>query len=332
MPFSGRFVLNIIHFAKQQGASFEALVQETGKNEEELCQEDTFVDDTLYYKAMEQAVRMSGDSCFGLHVGENLNLTAAGLIAQLTQTCATVKQALQYCCEFANLGCSALPMTLVEEKEYYKVVLTPSKLWNETSPASLQHTADGVLAFTVKEFQTLTRSKHNPVNLHLPWSSVSSILEYERIFACPVEMGKQEIALFLDKAHVEDHIITANYDLLRILVAHAEEKNATLNEQQGFVSIVRKSIIKMVKPEFPTVEEVASHLNVSVRTLQRKLQEESVSFKSVIEELKKEFALSYLKKKDLSISEVAYLLGYSDSSAFNRSFKRWTGKSPSEYR
>lgn len=71
---------------------------------------------------------------------------------------------------------------------------------------------------------------------------------------------------------------------------------------------------------------------MSVRTFQRKLKEVGHSYKELIDELRKDFALSYPKNPDLSIGEVAYLLNYADGSAFNRSFKRWTGRSPREYR
>jgi len=116
------------------------------------------------------------------------------------------------------------------------------------------------------------------------------------------------------------------------LVAHAEAQLALIKQQRGFTATVKQSMVNLVKPAFPTVEQVASHLNVSARTLQRRLQEEGATFKAIMDELRKDFAIAYLKRIDLSISEIAYLLSYSDSSAFTRSFKRWTGQSPKAFR
>ncbi|NRA12289.1 MAG: helix-turn-helix transcriptional regulator [Crocinitomicaceae bacterium] len=87
-----------------------------------------------------------------------------------------------------------------------------------------------------------------------------------------------------------------------------------------------------LKPELPTVDKVSSHLNISSRTLQRKLKEEGNTYKDLIDELKLDFAISYLNQPELNILEITYLLNYADASAFNRSFKRWTGKTPSEHR
>ena len=153
MAFNGRFVMNMAHMASNYGVSSNELIRISGLSKDELCDENCQVDDLVYNSVIEKAVELSKDNFFGLHAGENLNLSAAGLIAQITQSCETVKQALEYCCEFANLGCSALPMQLIEEDAHYRVVLTPNELWASKSEIALRHTAEGVLAFTIREFQ-----------------------------------------------------------------------------------------------------------------------------------------------------------------------------------
>ena len=111
-----------------------------------------------------------------------------------------------------------------------------------------------------------------------------------------------------------------------------QEKLAAMEGQLGFATIVKQSIINLVKPQFPTIEQVAANLNLSVRTLQRRLKAEGLTYKAVLDELRRQFALDYLKNDALSIKEIAYLLDYAESSSFVRSFKRWTGKSPQEFR
>ena len=332
MAFNGKFVMNMAHFATSQGGHLGELIALTGKSEEALKDESCIVENLVYNAVIETAVEATGDDFFGLHAGEYLNLSAAGLIVQITQTSETVKQALEYCCEFANLGCSALPMVLKEESDNYRVTLTPNELWKSQSAVAMRHTADGVLAFTIKEFHALTRMNHYPIAIHVTWPKPQDFGEYERVFGCPVRFNQDEISILFNKAHVEDEVVTSNYNLLRILVAHAEEKSARINDEIGFASLVKQSVVNLVKPGFPTIEQVAGHLNVSARTLQRRLHEEGTTYKELIDELRKDFAISYLKRPDLSISEVAYLLSYADTSAFNRSFKRWTGKTPKMFR
>lgn len=331
MAFNGRFIVNITQFAGQIGADSGALLAMSGKGLEDLCQEDCIVDNTTYNSIIERAIVDTQDPVFGLHVGENLNLAAAGLIAQITQSSQTIKQALEYCCEFANLGCSVLPMSLIEEKGYYKIIINPDETWSNESQIAFKHTADGVLAFSIREFQSLTQMKYSPLKVNLPWDE-NYAKEYERVFSSKVEFNSDELSIELSKQHVEEKILTSDYDLLRILVAHAQEKSEALKREKGFVGLVKQSVLNMVKPEFPTIDQVASHLNLSSRTLQRKLHEEGSSFKELINQLKEEMAVSYLKDEKLNISDVAYLLSYSDPSSFIRSFKKWKGITPREYR
>ncbi|KIG13523.1 Transcriptional regulator, AraC family protein [Enhygromyxa salina] len=82
----------------------------------------------------------------------------------------------------------------------------------------------------------------------------------------------------------------------------------------------------------PTVAVIADKLHMSGRSLQRRLHQEGTSFTAVLTDLRRDRALRYLKDRRISISEVAFLLGYLDVSAFHRSFKRWTGTTPQEYR
>lgn len=332
MHFNGRFVLNIAWFAGASGADTSKLISLTGLSEEELCQEDCALGPEPYNAIVEAVVEETGDPFFGLHAGENLNLAAAGLIGQITHTCETVKQALEYCCEFANLGCSALPTGLVEEKDHYKVTFTPNKLWEQQSDIAVRHTTDGMLAFTIREFHSLTRQNYYPLEMRFKWKRPKNVSEYERLFQCPLKFGCDEITMLLKKEHVEAAVVSSDYNLLRILVAHAEEKVAKMDGSNGFLDVVKKSIVNLVKPEFPTIDQVAGHLHVSVRTLQRKLKEEGKSYKEVLDELRRDFAVSYLRRPDLSISEIAYLLSYADASAFIRSFKRWEGVTPKSYR
>ncbi|HET8735254.1 MAG TPA: AraC family transcriptional regulator [Pricia sp.] len=90
--------------------------------------------------------------------------------------------------------------------------------------------------------------------------------------------------------------------------------------------IMNNSYLKIL-----SIDHVAANFNLSSRNLQRKLKEEGSSFKEIVDEVRKELAMHYLKDKNNQIKDVAYSLGYNESSAFVRAFKRWTGTTPSLY-
>lgn len=332
MKFRARFIANVIQFAAQQGASKKELLCVVGTEMEDLNNEEKTFEAGIYNALLEKAVALTGDPYLGLHMGEYLSLSAAGLILQIVQSSGTVLEGLQYMVDFANLGCQAMPFQLQKKQEEWALSLHPNPVWEEQSPLAVRHTMDGMLIFTVREFQSLTRQKHYPKRIHFSYPRPEKFMEFERLFHCPVRFEQSQSALFFDQEQVAQTVVTSDYKLLQILVQYAEQKLAMLAHAQGFITIVKQSIINLVKPQFPTIEQVARNLNVSVRTLQRRLKEEGMTYKAVMDQLRQQFAKDYLQNNTLSVQEVAYLLDYADASSFVRAFRRWEGVSPEVYR
>lgn len=332
MAFNGRFVVNMAFLAQNQGIQVSDILGNLPQSLDELCQEDCVITNSEYNEVIERAVTLTKDPHFGLHAGEHLNLSAAGLIGQITQNSATVKQALQYCCDFANLGCSVLPMSLVTHKNYLKVVISPDLDWANGSEIAFQQTVNGVIAFSIREIESLIPNKIPVVKVTLPWMKPLNTAEFERILNAEVLFDQNEIAIYLDQEVANSRIINSDYELLRILVAHAETKSQQYELQQGFSNTVRKSVVRLIKPEFPTIDQVASHLNMSTRTLQRKLKSEGITYQQMLHEIRFDLAKDYLRNQNLTVKEISYLLGYSESSVFVKAFKTWAGITALEYR
>lgn len=331
MHFNGRFIVNVADYAARKGADFDQLIHASGHTLKQLQQEAFTVSEQSYGAVMHRTIELTNDPFIGLHVGENLNLAAAGLIGQITRNSTSVKEALGYVCDFANLGCSALPLQLVDRGEYYELECQPNQQWLQKDFLSVRHTAEGLVGFTLREFRALTLDQHEALLVTFPWSAPTDTREMKRIYRCPLHFNSDRMSIRLAREAVEQHILNSDFELLRVLVNHAEKKVAKL-QQQVFSEIVKSSMIKLIEADFPKIEHVAHHLNMSVRTLQRRLQQEQLGYRDLLEELRKDFALDYLNNPQLSVQEVAHLLNYADSSAFIRSFKRWTGQTPHSYR
>ncbi|MCB0705425.1 MAG: AraC family transcriptional regulator [Saprospiraceae bacterium] len=333
MQFRARFIANLIQFARQQGASVTELTAITGLPLEDLNTDDLFFPAGIYNEVVETAVRQTGNSQLGLHLGDHLSLSAAGLIVQIVQSSQTVKEGIQYMVEYANLGCQAMPFVLTETPDNWELALIPNPIWVGQSPEAVRQTMDGSVLFTLREFHTLTRQKYAPIKIHFNYARPVRFREYEELLQCPVYWSMEYTAIYLEKSQVEEPVVTSDYRLLQVLNQYAQEKLLAMHpDSTDFAHQVKQSILNLVKPEFPTIERVASTLNISVRSLQRKLKEEGYTYQSLLEELKKQFAQDYLKNRNLSIKEIAYLLDYSEPSSFIRSFKRWTGHSPERFR
>ena len=332
MTFSGRFALSLIQFAVHQGCSPEELLALTGQSVEELGREDGKVTSTTFNRLVEKGVAATADVWFGLHAGEYLNLSALGLIGQITQSSSTVKEALDYCCEFAALFSSPIQMKLEKERRTYKLSIIPDHRWLNQSGSSVKQIIDLTLTFSLREFHALTLEKQAPLAVHFPFQQPEAIDEYRRVLNAPLLFAQPTTALIFSEEHIEAPVITSNYSLLRLLVAHGRERLAEIEGESGFHTTVKRSIINLETSEYPTIETVAQNLNLSLRTLQRRLAEEGYTYSQVFEEVRRESVLRYLRRTDINVNEIAYLLHYSDGSTFIRWFRKWMGMTPGEYR
>jgi len=103
-------------------------------------------------------------------------------------------------------------------------------------------------------------------------------------------------------------------------------------DQETFVNKVKREIMTTFMGQIPSIESIAARFSITVRSFQRKLEEENSSYRELCQEIGKDFAASLLSNQNVKITEVASALGYSNARAFQRAFKSWTGQTPSKFR
>jgi AraC-like DNA-binding protein len=111
-----------------------------------------------------------------------------------------------------------------------------------------------------------------------------------------------------------------------------EESLAKYPQEDTLIERLRTIIKEELNGGDASLERIAHQLGMSGRTLQRKLRDHRTSHQELLDEMRKDLAMRYLREPEMAICEVAYLLGFSESSALHRAFKRWTGMTPSEFR
>ncbi|WNJ16224.1 helix-turn-helix transcriptional regulator [Pontibacter sp. G13] len=120
----------------------------------------------------------------------------------------------------------------------------------------------------------------------------------------------------------------------RLLELHEKHASAYMSSQppsESYSYRVQKLLLQQLREETPGIEIVADHLSMSVRSLQMKLKDEGTSYQKILNHVRKHLAIAYLQEPKVTKGEIAHLLGFSEISVFSRTFKKWTGKSPSEY-
>lgn len=168
--------------------------------------------------------------------------------------------------------------------------------------------------------------------VHIEFAAPDYHAHYARVFPCPIYFASDENALVLAPGAASRPLRTHEPDVHAELVALCEQKLRQQDQESLFRARVQKVLGPMLPGNTPALEDVATALGMASWTLRRKLREEDTSFQELLDDMRRDLALAYMKDIGLSLGEIAYILGFSTPGAFQRAFKRWVGTTPGEYR
>jgi AraC-like DNA-binding protein len=191
---------------------------------------------------------------------------------------------------------------------------------------------EAVTSVLVARGRQVTGVDFDPVEVHYQHARPDDIGPYERFFHCKVLFSERATEVAFPREILALPLKQADSALSKILDRYASEMLARMPRTTEFADRVRHVTAESLKGADPSLRTVASRMHMSPRTLQRRLHLEGTSFNHVLDEVRRDLAEAYLDKPEFSITEVAFLLGFSDVSSFHRAFKRWSHKTPMEYR
>ncbi|MEL0613755.1 AraC family transcriptional regulator [Marinomonas arenicola] len=155
---------------------------------------------------------------------------------------------------------------------------------------------------------------------------------YKTLFQSEVRFNQHANALVFPASYLDMPIVQTEDSLRGFLKTAPYQLLVMVENDNSLKSQVMAMLGKDFSREMPSADEVASGLNMSVSTLRRRLNEEKTSYQQIKDECRKEAAITYMNAPQLSINDIAALMGFDEPSAFFRSFKKWTGMTPGEYR
>jgi AraC-like DNA-binding protein len=171
-----------------------------------------------------------------------------------------------------------------------------------------------------------------PVEVEFEHPAPAQAAEHARVFGAPVSFGRTTNAFVVEHEFCGRQVPAADERLYPILREYLDRALAEVPPEDSLLTSVRRAIGESMRHGDPTLTQVARSIAAGPRTLRRRLKEYGVDFKGLVDDTRRRLSLRYLQDQNHTLTEVAYLLGYSEVSAFNRAFKRWTGSTPAEYR
>jgi AraC-like DNA-binding protein len=279
-------------------------------------------------KLYEEAARLSGDDAFGLHVGEQVDPTVFDVLGYSVINSPTFGDALDRVVRYNSLWTNGSGFTV----EHDKSLTTVTYAYFEPIPGERRQDCEMTLAALAVLGRRVTNTEWAAREVRFQHARPADTGEHDRIFRCPLRFNAPANELVFDSAYLDLRIVKADPNLCAVLDRHAGELLAKYPREDSFLERVRAIMKNEFKGGEASLERIAEQVGLSSRTLQRKLHELGTSHQELLDQMRKELAMRYLREPEMAICEVAYLLGFSESSALHRAFKRWTGKTPSEFR
>jgi AraC-like DNA-binding protein len=275
------------------------------------------------------AAYLSKDPLFGLHFGEAMQLAALGIVGEIIKRSRTVGEAITHAASFTALVTDLFTMSVSNGDDCFYVQFNPHTQLSAEYPFMYRQMMLMSVVMTIHELDGLILKKIIPTSVSLPFEEQEQ-RELERILRCKPSQAETVIITF-DHQYWDEPIITAHYELQAFLLKKASEQSGDGITKRSVKDKISAHLITNGYLGVPSLEEVAANFNTSSRSLQRRLQEEGVTYQQLADEVRKSFALYYVKGGKYQLKEVSYMLGYNELSAFTRAFKRWTGVSPMQY-
>ncbi len=271
--------------------------------------------------------RAADDPNLGLHLGELCDgLPSGHVLFSAMLNSPTLGQALQRYCRYHDIMGDFVQPTL-EERETNTVLRLSTR---EGVTLHRQH-VECIFCLVVCVFKYLSPAVfHGEVSF--THSRPTDISEHLRIFGSTVHFGRAENTLTFERTYLEQPIAPADEELLGVLEQYAERLLQRIRQSKTWSGKVAELLSRTLCDGKPSLPEVARLLAVSQRSLQSKLKEEKTTYQAILDNVRQQLATDYLENEALSLTEIAFLLGYADQSAFNHAFRKWTGDSPLRYR
>jgi AraC-like DNA-binding protein len=314
----------VIHGIARLGLEWRSILRSCGIDPELLGDADARIPEEAVDAFWPRAAELTGDPLFGLHVGEQVRPLAVNIIGYLLMSSPTVREGLERVVRFQRLVIGREDIAFVDRPHSSVITIDDDALG---SAVQIEYRADLILKFL--DWITAIDFRANEVRFR--HSALGDRSEYERVLGCPVKFECEGTELVLPEGGLDQPSLHANPEIAEAHEEYAERHLAQLRDQ----SIARRvmAVLMAHLEEGPIrLGEAARSLYMSPRTLQRRLAEEGQSFHEIVESLRRNLCLHHLENPNVGLAEIAYIAGFSDPSAFTRAVRRWTGRTPLEYR
>jgi AraC-like DNA-binding protein len=206
-------------------------------------------------------------------------------------------------------------------------------IYREAPRRGIEISNESSIVATLTVIRRLTGREIHPIAVSFTHSAPDDVSRYEDFFSCEVQFGQEFNRLTFTSNDLDTPSLKADKSINSFIIERLKEKAEGVEVTANKLLNDTQKLIKEALPSgIPFAADIGRHLGMSTRTLSRRLSEKGTTYRQLVQDTQQMISTDLLKNTTETVSEIAFQAGFSEQSAFNRAFKRWTGQSPLEYR
>lgn len=331
------YVKHLLEHAQLQGYEINNLLDYVGISQEDINNQNEFPADK-FGQLYQRIIWITQDESFGMISGGKVPNGTFRMMCHAIIHCKTLERVLRRCSDFYEI-CrgSQIKPSLLRRGRYAKISFAPTQeLGDEEFRALLENESSARIRTSLSVWQHFTSwligSRLEIKAAYFTFPEPPDADYYRTLFRSEVKFNQHDNAIVFPARYLDYPIVQTEDTLRGFLKTAPFQLHVMVDDDKSLKSQVIAMIGKDFSRELPSADEVASVLHMSVSTLRRRLLEEGTSYQKIKDDCRRDAAINYMNSPQLSINDVAGLMGFDEPSAFFRSFKKWTGMTPGEYR
>jgi len=335
MPISNHFsvissgVLMIAKAIDSYGYDSRELFHRAGLDYDHLSQPLVRFSYASIQRLWTLAVATTGDACFGLRVSSFWHPTTFHALGYSWLASRNLAEGFDRLVRYSSVANTASKGMLRIDQSADAFCFTVDS--NSVFPPPQAAAMDAGMATILRMCRAAYGNKFRPLQVSMHHPDPGCADQFAELFAAPVLFSQQHYAMHIDPDIAHEPLSTANPELVRVNDQIVTDYLANL-DRGDVIMRIHSQLIERLPSGRVDEGDIADSINLSRRSLQRKLKQQGVSFSGLLDGSRRELGLQYVRNSQHSLNEIAYLLGFSEPGNFSRAFKRWYGKSPSQYR
>tara|TARA_R110001592_G_C13189203_1_gene752169 strand:+ start:7510 stop:8553 length:1044 start_codon:yes stop_codon:yes gene_type:complete len=325
---SASYIETMLVVAEQLGVSKDILLQQSHLSLELLQDPSNRIDERIMLSLFDLIVKQSGNDNFGLIMGQESRPGTYSALGYAVMNCANLEDAFQLIPRYEDVVMEIGQTQIKLEDKHIKLI------WGTQGDAPCPRALiDSIFSSWLFLAFWLSGKKIVPHQTQLTYASPEDLSLHHQLFGENIEFScKQNAFIFLDRSVLNEKVLQADVEMNQLMKQRAIELKAKLRSDCPTTQAITDSLRQTLPNGVSSLSFIAAKLNTSERTLRRHLKEEGNNFQELLTKLRHTLACNYLKDHNLSVLDVALLLGYSEHSSFTAAFKTWQGEAPNLYR